>query len=215
MSLKNYKIVALHPNAINFAVRGLIIGKSNMRTFEKIAQQREPSLCGVVKFLIRDSIENYINLTVWGTKDFVEVYNSQYDIGHVVNVVRSKISFVRQDDIFNPITSTPLQLTINEGFGSIEFYDGSDGSEFVRLLSIPLKPLDLALNLADIVSTRPTSDTGDLVDLVVVVARIHPIRQTTTDKSVRDVIVIDHTLPGMHLTLWNEAWINRFDIDIQ
>lgn len=212
MSLKIYSIVALHPNAIDFVVKGAIIGKSNKSIFSeknaKNAQQtHEPALRGVVKFLIRDSNEHCINVTVWGSDEFIGQYDQKFAIGHVVNIVNSKLSSVRYEDIYNPITTSPWQLTINEGIGLIEFSDG-DVTKFVKLLNIPLKSPDLALNLADIATTRPTSDKGDLVDLVVVVAKLKPTRQSK-NKNIRDVIVVDQTVPGMHLTLWNEAWINR------
>ncbi len=212
MSLKHLQIGALHPNAINFNVKGLIIGKSNLSKFEKTAKEQSTQ-CGVVKFLIRDSLDHFINLTVWGSEKFAREYSSLYTIGHVVNVVGSKISCVRHDDTFNPITSSPLQLTINEGFGLIELYNG-DTTEMVKLLNFPLKSPDLALNLADIASTpsSSTSDAANLVDLFVLVAKLRPTRQIG-NKMVRDVVVIDQTVPGMLMTIWSEAWTKRSDID--
>lgn len=209
MSLNYLKIGALHPNAINFNVKGLIIGKSNLSKYEKV-DKAQSSQCGVLKFLIRDSLDHFINLTVWGSEEFAKEYSSLYTIGHVVNVVNSKISCVRHDDTFNPITSSPLQLTINEGFGLIEFNSG-DTTEMVKLLTVPLKSPDLALNLADIASTptSSSSDAGNLVDLFVLVAKLRPTRQIG-NKMVRDIVVIDQTVPGMCMTIWNEAWNKRF-----
>lgn len=208
MSLKFFSIAALHINAINFTIKGLIIGKSKMSIFEKNGQKGEALLCGVVKFVVRDSKDHFINVTVWGSEPFIRDYNLKFTIGHVVNVVRSKISTVPYDDAFHPITSSPLQLTVNEGLGSVEFYDG-DVTDIVKLLNVSLKSPDLALNLADIASTRPTSDSGDLVDLFVVVAKLKPTRQIKSKRYVRDVVVVDQTVPGMYLTIWNEAWIDR------
>lgn len=205
MSLNKFSIATLHMNANNFVINGIIISKSKMTIFVKNGQT---DLCGVVTFVIRDSKDHFINVTVWGTEQFIRDLNQKYTIGHVVNVVQSKVSTVNCDDTFNPITSSPLKLTVNEGFGSIELYDG-DVTELIKLLNFPLKSPDLALNLADIASTRPTSDSGDLVDLFVVVAQLKPTRQIKDKYYVRDVIVVDQTVPGMYLTIWNEAWINR------
>lgn len=208
MVVNNFTIAGLHPNAINFIITGIIINKSNMRAFEKPG---ESSLKAVVKFVIRDSIDHFINVTVWGNLPFIEECNAQFTIGHVVNVIKSKISPVSANDTFSPITSSFFQLTINEGFGLIEFYNG-DISKFVELLTVPLKSPDLALNLSDIASVRSASDTGDLVDLFVVVAKIKPIRQVKDKYIVRDVVVVDQTVPGMHLTIWNVSWINRLSL---
>lgn len=206
MTSNNFRIAALHPNVIYFVVTGLIIGKSNMSRFEN----KQQCSYGVVKFLVRDSCDHSINLTVWGTVQFISDYDDQFTIGHVIRIVNSRISTVRHDDTFNPITSSPLQLTINEGFGSIEHNDGDDDTELKKFLNITLKSPDLALSLADIASTpSTTSDAVDLVDLFVVVAKLKPTRQVG-DKSVRDVIVVDQTVPGMYLTTWNKAWIKRF-----
>lgn len=205
MPLNNLTIAALHANAINFITTGIIISKSNMRAFEKKGQA---SLSAVIKFVIRDSKDQFINVTVWGSVPFIEECSSQFTIGHVVNIVKSKISPVSMTDNFSPITSSMFQLTINEGFGTIEFYDG-DITKFVKYLKVPLKSTDLALNLSDIASVRSASDTGDLVDLFVVVAKIKPIRQIKDKYIVRDVVVVDQTVPGMNFTIWNEAWINR------
>lgn len=203
--MHNYTIGTLHVNTSNFILTGIIINKSKISTFTK---QDQTSLSGVIKFVIRDSIDNFINVTVWGGAAFVEELNSQFTIGHVVKVIKSKVSQIPFGDTFMPITSSSLQLTINEGFGSIEIHDG-DIAEYIKLLKEPLKSLDLALNLGDIASVRSESDQGDLVDLFVVVAKLKPIREVKNKYIVRDVIVIDQTVPGMHLTIWNEAWINR------
>lgn len=208
MSLNNFNIVSLHPNAINFALKGLIIGKSNMKTFEKPEQKNRPrTMAGVVDFVIRDSSDNFINLTVWGSQEFIEDYNSKFTIGQVINIENSKVLPVRYDDAFSPITSSRLELCVNEGIGKVELHEG-DTTWFMRLLNVPLKSLELALNLADIVSTQPSSDSGELVDLCVVVAKLQPIRQIKNN-FVRDVIVFDQTVPGMILTIWNQAWIKR------
>lgn len=205
-------IADLHANVINCSVKGLIIGKSNMSTFPKRTNgQQEPSLGSVVKFLIRDSCEDYINLTVWGSQQFIETYDQQFTIGHVINVLRCTIGNIRQDERFSPITSSQYQLTINEGIGFIELNEDDDGAKIAKLINVPLKSLDLALNLADIITNRPTSDWLDLVDLVVVVAKLKPTKQSGT-KNVRDLIVIDQTLPGMFLTIWNGAWIDKSEL---
>lgn len=209
MSWNNFTIAGLHANAVNFVIRGVIISKSKMTIFEKTGRQEEVSLCGVVKFLIRDTREHYINLTVWGSETFIRDYNQKFTIGHVVNVVNSRISSVRNEDSFDPITSSPFRLTLNEGIGSIEFYDG-DVTDLLSLLNIPLKSTDLALNLCDVSST-PTSDSGELVDLFVVVAKLRPIRNANGNP-VRDVVVVDQTVSGMYLSIWNNAWIERFSI---
>lgn len=209
MSLKTFSIASLHPNAINFILTGVIIGKSNVSKFEKTEREGQSSLRGVVKFLIRDNCDHFINVTVWGTYEFISEYNAQFTIGDVVNVIRSRVSFIRHDDKFNPITSSPLELTINEGFGSIEFFDG-DVTERVKLRRVPLKPPELALSLADIASTT-SDDPGGLVDLFVLVAKLRPARQVA-GKLARDLVVVDQTVPGMYMTIWNEAWILRFDL---
>lgn len=208
MSLNNFSIVALHPNAINFIIKGLIIGKSNMKTFEKPDQKsRTITMGGVVNLLIRDSRDNFINLTVWGSQEFIADYNSKFTIGHVVNVLNSKLLPVRFDDGFHPITSSQFELSLNQGAGSLELVEG-DTTWYVNLLNVPLKSQELALTLADIVSTRPSSNSGELVDLCVVVAKLMGIRQIKNNY-VRDVIVFDQTVPGMILTIWNQAWIER------
>lgn len=74
-ALEKYTLRYLHPDVGNAFVVGVIIAKQSPR---KLADDR-----AVWNFTLRDSPQDYINVTYWGRKDSVSLLNEKFQVGDV------------------------------------------------------------------------------------------------------------------------------------
>lgn len=212
--LTRMPIEKLNPTVTNALIVCLIIEKSPPKMFES-KYEKENGMKGVITFTVRDSERYFINCTIWGSECFIESYDELFKYGDVVSIVRPTVFQSNADSSskYKPITSSPYELTIRESKGEIVRYDG-DRKEYMRLLTVPLKPTNKMLSLNDVNLNRGQSP-GYVIDLLVIVRAVKPIRQFkigSKDLSVREIVVMDDTFPGMSLTLWNRNYVERFII---
>lgn len=134
----------------------------------------------------------------------------------LVTIISPRITQLNQnitDNQFKPITSSPYLLTINENMNQIVAYDGLDSVSYKNLMSVPIKPTDSGLSLADIKNNGSLSRTAVFVDLIVIVRYLKPAREVRTVRGVvscREIIVMDQSLPGMCFSIWGSEYIERF-----
>lgn len=122
----------------------------------------------VWNFILRDSIMDYISVTVWGSVSYIEGLTSFYHIGSVgecfwslknynkTHIQSSNIIFVSipvevingqvqlpdgKSEQFLPKTTSNLKIVINEGKALIQQYDGPDEVFYENLLITPAKSL--------------------------------------------------------------------------
>lgn len=91
---------------------------------------------------MRDSVANTINVTVWGTPDYINKLSAEFRIGSVVDVINAKVQERKPGDkneSFMPSVSSLCSLIVNEGVSLIQNHDGSDRNEYENLLSVPTK----------------------------------------------------------------------------
>lgn len=70
----------LHTRITNSLIVGVIIAKQNHRIFQDKKQHNNR---GVWNFTLRDSVNDYINITCWGTEEFVTFLSKNYHVGDV------------------------------------------------------------------------------------------------------------------------------------
>lgn len=119
---------------------------------------------------------------------------------------------------FNPVTSSPYTLKVTEKLGASSFciYDGDDPENyFHRLNHLPFKPIDATLSLVDLKSfTNSCLKQREFVNLLVAIRYMKPAREISTKKGpklYREIIVMDQTLAGMSLSIWNMDYIRLSD----
>lgn len=91
-------------------------------------------------------------------------------------------------------------------------YEGSETASYQTIMGFPFKPTDTSLSLADIKNNGSLSKTAVFVDLLVIVRYLKTSREIKNERgnfTVRDVIVMDRSLPGMLLSIWNQEIIER------
>lgn len=75
VTLEKYTLRSLRPDVFNAFVVGVIIAKQSPR---KLSDDRS-----VWNFTLRDSPQDFINVTCWGQKESVFLLNEKFQVGDV------------------------------------------------------------------------------------------------------------------------------------
>lgn len=202
--MENITLKQLNYNVRNAEITALLICKQNSNKFNNRA---------VTEITVRDSVEDYVNCTIWGSETYIESLNN-LKIGDLLTITYPQIKCGDGESIFSPQSSSIFSLVINEGCGDVIL--NNEIQEKQRLSQLNKIPITNGKNslvqLSDIISFRSSSKTAlrKFVDLLVCVRVIKPQRQITTKAgkklTLREVIVFDQSSNGMLLTCFNENY---------
>nr|XP_012154458.1 PREDICTED: meiosis-specific with OB domain-containing protein [Megachile rotundata] len=207
---------SLQPGMQNALVIGIIVNSFNMKTIDASRTRFNNGERGVWTFTLRDSEKDSINVTVWGSVQFVKKLSSYFHIGSVVEVINPKVTERRLEDkneLFVPWVSSPCNLTVNEGNALVQIHDAPTCAKYEPLLMLPIK------NPTELRSLKSIFDNLDAlrdqyVDIMVVVTFISDIRNVITrdGRSIKfrsfeaaDSSTDDIVSP----ILWENEWIER------
>ncbi|XP_012536958.1 meiosis-specific with OB domain-containing protein [Monomorium pharaonis] len=214
--LYRQEIKSLRDGAPNTFVIGVIISSTNVRTFDSTRAKFSNGERSVWTFTLRDSEEDFINVTVWGSTEFVKKLSSTFNIGSVVEVISAKIikrNLNDRNEQFMPSTSSPYALIVNEGAALIQNHDAPTRERYKDLLMRPVKSVTSAKSLKLILENIDAL-CDRFVDLLVVVTFIADARNVTTrdGRSItcRSFEVADNSTSNtVPLMLWDKDWIER------
>lgn len=129
----------------------------------------------VFNFTFRDSKEDFINISSWGTENYITEINNSLNIGSVIQIKNVKISHVEKlsdAQKWKPWTSVNYELTLNEGSTEISLLNSTDFSELERLLNEPIKRENDYYTLEDVIlNDRDLS--GEFVNLLFSVKQVN------------------------------------------
>lgn len=232
--LERCRIQNLHPNCTNIYVVGQLIARSDVHLFHRngaAAAATESSEMptasrGVLKLTLRDAEHAFVNCTVWGTDAYCGDLTHRLQIGDVLCVQRPKVDAVKaQASAYQPLTSSPYQLTVNErqdgasvALATAEdllVETADDTRSYDTWLHVPVKPTRAALRLTDC-NAAQAAGAERFVDLLVVVQRLWPVAALAAsghnrpgERQMRKVDVLDESARGVRLTLWNGGLVKR------
>ncbi|KAF7993669.1 hypothetical protein HCN44_010264 [Aphidius gifuensis] len=192
-------IFSLEPDTINCLVVGLIINSNNAKTYESRLSYGT-RMRGVWTFTLKDSTEDTINVTIWGTADYVNKIFDKFHIGSV-------------SEMYTPNVSSQLMLSVNQGTAVIQEHDGPDKDHYESLLKIPLKSVTCARSLSSIL-TNIDQFANQYVDIFVVVTFVSELRNIVT-KDGRSLVNRDFecldgsTQTTLGFKLWEKEWVRR------
>ncbi|KAJ8952495.1 hypothetical protein NQ318_003291, partial [Aromia moschata] len=205
VALQKINIRGLDPNLENVLIVGVIIAKQRPKKFLDTKAAVE-TYKAVWNFTIRDSIQDYINVTYWSSSEAVFQANDKFHTGDVVEVINPKITVRKINDHgeqFRPMVTSPFSLSLSERSAIVK-HDG-DNRYYLKLLKYPTKPIAGFLPLRDI-HNRGDSIKDTYVDILAAVRGLSSIRTVTTKNNenlqVRTVEVFDHTSPSLKINLW-------------
>ncbi|XP_015120971.1 meiosis-specific with OB domain-containing protein [Diachasma alloeum] len=214
-SVYHQKINALQLNIQNSLVVGVIITSSNVKTFEVNSKYR-PGRRAVWTFTLRDSENDTINITVWGSETYVSKLHESFPIGCVVEVINAKVQDYPTDgknERFMPTTSSRHHLVVNEGAALIQLHDSPNKELYEALLHVPMKNVSKARSLSDILKNMEGLQ-DQYVDVLAAVTFVSDSRNLMTKDGralvCRDFEVNDGTTNnGVAFKLWENEWIRR------
>ncbi|CAH1369705.1 unnamed protein product [Tenebrio molitor] len=210
--LQRVAIKDLMPDMDNILVVALMIGKQRPRKFAD-KNKESSQFRAVWNFTLRDSPRDYINVTYWGGSDEVCAASDKFYTGDVVEIRNPRINIRKFNDAgeqYRPVVTSPYSLTLNE-YSEIVPHSG-DTFSLMKLLSIPTKPLAGFVPIRDI-HNEGANMKERFIDILGAVRSIGTIRNVNTrtgqDAQVREVLLFDHTSPGLKLTIWDTDVITR------
>uniref|UniRef100_A0A1I8MEM5 MEIOB-like N-terminal domain-containing protein n=1 Tax=Musca domestica TaxID=7370 RepID=A0A1I8MEM5_MUSDO len=221
--LTTKKLYQVHPEMENVLIVAMVLGKTEPNIF---LSRNDTQHKGVMTFTLRDAPQHVVNCKYWGTREKVEELDGQIQLGDIVDVVCPKISLIQKSDAleskqaqFQPVSSLPVTLVVNEGQGLIERHSYHDLEKYteIRLLAHQShKPLYSVMNLADVQTSLSDSKAQAFhTDFLVVVGLVRKAREIRATKEGRarrclEIVVFDQSLTsGLTFTLWHADWINR------
>ncbi|KAG7207151.1 hypothetical protein KM043_008842 [Ampulex compressa] len=216
IQLPTYQPTLVKAGTQNALVIGVIINSSNTKTFDATHTQYNSGERSVWTFTLRDSEEDFINVTVWGSTEFVKKMSFVFHIGNVVEVINPKVVLRRTQDkneMFVPTASVPYSLTVNEGSGLVQIHDAPTREDYERLVTMPAKSAKGLKTLA-IILRNMEALSDQYVDILVVVTFISEARNIITrdgrSLKCRSFEVADgSTDETVSLVLWEKEWIER------
>ncbi|BES88359.1 meiosis specific with OB domains [Nesidiocoris tenuis] len=206
---KRMTIAELRPNLLNVTIVAVLIGKRRVFKFPDKNGRGERAVCG---FTIRDSKFDFVNLTVWGSFEFVENLSSKFNVGDVVQVVNPKVGPRRESSssaLFEPPVTSFVELTINEETSQMIIHPSAE-IDLMSLVRVPTKPPSHFMKISDIKSSGRQIG-GQLANLLAAVQWIGSCRKVTTrkgDSFVQDVRLMDRSSLGFIVSTWEQPIID-------
>ncbi|KAK7792643.1 hypothetical protein R5R35_005103 [Gryllus longicercus] len=204
-------INALKPGLTDNLIVGVIIGRQTPRKIKKEGLDGQRAVWDIT---VRDSLEDFINVTFWGSLPHLNGLADLFHVGDVVDIINAKISVRTTNDNFRPFVSSPFQLTMSDSNGKIIHHEGDDCTTFFELKNYPTKPITNIFTIADIHS-KGAHIGNETVDLLVAVRSVDPMRTITTKdgrKMInRVVIVMDYTSDELPFQIWNSDIVQLAD----
>ncbi|KAJ8966403.1 hypothetical protein NQ317_009635 [Molorchus minor] len=212
IALQKVNIRNLDPNLENVLIVGIIIAKQRPKKFLDTKVSAE-TYRAVWNFTLRDSVQDYINVTYWSSSEVVFQTNDKFNSGDVVEVINPKILVRKINDYgeqFRPMVTSPFYLSLTEQSAIIKHY--GDVTHYLRLLRFPTKPIAGFLPLRDIHNSG-AAIKGTYVDILAIVRGLGPNRTVTTKNNenlqVRTIELFDHTSPSLKVDIWEPDVISR------
>ncbi|XP_046478103.1 meiosis-specific with OB domain-containing protein [Neodiprion pinetum] len=207
---------SLQPEIKNSLIIGIIISKQEVKIFQAKNTSFSTGERGVWNFTLRDSVIDFANVTVWGSKEYIEGLYANFRIGQVVELVNPKISLRQGNDrgeMFVPSVSSQFNITLNQGTSDMHIHNSPDRAKYVSLLTLPTKNLNQIQPL-DAVMKNIEQMKNEHVDIMVVLMSMTPMRQLTTkdgrDTVCRDIDVNDGSIEAsVNLRIWGIDWVER------
>ncbi|XP_016522642.1 meiosis-specific with OB domain-containing protein isoform X3 [Poecilia formosa] len=210
MASQSYiSISELHPNLSHAKVFGVIIGKTDVRSFpDRKNIEIERFTFG---FTIRDSAEFFINVSAWGGEAFISGLADSFSIGDCVIIENPLVSTKdpEKGDKFCPATPSHYRLLLTETHSQVSVC--GDGVErLLPLLHLPVKDSRDFYSLADIVANGQQLD-GAVINVLAAVKLIGETKQFVTSDGRRgqrlELKLFDDSVSSFPLISWDREAI--------
>uniref|UniRef100_A0A8C5P3G3 Meiosis-specific with OB domain-containing protein n=1 Tax=Jaculus jaculus TaxID=51337 RepID=A0A8C5P3G3_JACJA len=220
-ALKTFTALSdLHPNMVNLKIIGIVIGKTDVKGFpdrKNIGSERY-----TFSFTIRDSPNHFINVSSWGSEDYIKSLSYSFRIGECVTIENPLIQRkeTEREEKFSPATPSKYKLLLSENHSMVKVYSSYEvDTKLLSLIHLPVKESRDYYSLTDIIANGHSLDGRTINVLAAVKSVAEPKYFTTSDrrKGQRcEVKLFDETEPYFVMTCWDnesillaQSWVPR------
>ncbi|XP_029934270.1 meiosis-specific with OB domain-containing protein [Myripristis murdjan] len=201
----------LHPNFSHQRVAGVIIGKTDVRSFpdrKNIGFDRF-----TFGFTIKDSPNCFINVSAWGNDGYINLLSNSFSFGDCVIIENPLVASKdpEKDDRFCPATPSLYRLLLTEAHSRV--YLCADTDTIDRLLPLihqPVKDSRDFYSLGDIMANGQSLD-GNVINILAAVKSIAEPKQFTTSDGRKgqrlEVKLFDDSVTSFSLVCWDREAI--------
>ncbi|XP_009079810.1 PREDICTED: meiosis-specific with OB domain-containing protein [Acanthisitta chloris] len=201
----------LHPNLARPNVIGVVIGKTDVRSFpdrKNIGVDRY-----TFSFTIRDSPTYFINVQSWGREEYIRSLSESFRVGECVTIenplVQSKEA--EREEKFNPVTPSCYKLLLSENHSVVKTSSCYEtDTRLLSLLHLPVKDPQDYYSLGDIVANGQSLNGRVLNVLAAVMSVGEPKYFMTSDKRKGqrcEVKLYDETERSFPIVCWDNESI--------
>ncbi|XP_037611523.1 meiosis-specific with OB domain-containing protein isoform X2 [Sebastes umbrosus] len=212
MAAQTYIAISeLHPNFSHPKVAGIIIGKTDVKSFpdrKNIGVDRF-----TFSFTIKDSPDFFINVSAWGNDCYVNGLSNSFSTGDCVVVENPLVSNKdpEKGDKFCPTTPSLYRLLVSEAHSQVCLCaDMGTIDRLLPLIHLPVKDSGDFYSLGDIVANGQKLD-GTVINILAALRSIgEPKEFTTSDrrKGQRlEVKLFDDSVSSFPLVCWDREAI--------
>ncbi|XP_049418536.1 meiosis-specific with OB domain-containing protein [Epinephelus fuscoguttatus] len=212
MAAQTYIAISeLHPNFSHPKVAGIVIGKSDVRSFpdrKNIGVDRY-----TFSFTIKDSPDFFINVTAWGNDGYIIGLSNSFSTGDCIIIDNPLVTSKdpEKGDKFCPTTPSLYRLLVTEAHSQVSLCADMDTIDrMLPLIHLPVKDSRDFYSLGDIVANGQKLD-GTVINILAAVKSIGELKQFTTSdrrKGQRlEVKLFDDSVSSFPLVCWDREAI--------
>ncbi|XP_056222348.1 meiosis-specific with OB domain-containing protein [Seriola aureovittata] len=204
-------ISELHPNFSHPKVAGIIIGKTDVKSFpdrKNIGTDRF-----TFSFTIRDSPDFFINVTSWGNGGYINGLSNSFSIGDCVTIENSLVTNKdpEKGDRFCPTTPSHYRLLVTEAHSQVNLCADTDTVDrLLPMIHLPVKDSTDFYSLGDIEANGQRLD-GSVINILAAVKSIGEPKQFTTSDGRKgqrlEVKLFDDSVSSFPLVCWDREVI--------
>ncbi|XP_061666001.1 meiosis-specific with OB domain-containing protein [Syngnathoides biaculeatus] len=210
-SISYNRISELHPKLCHPKVVGIIIGKSDVKSFP----DRKNS--GVERytfgFTIKDSPDFFINVSAWGNDGYINGLSKSFRIGDVVTIDNPLVATKdpEKEERFCPTTPSPFKLLLAEVHSQVYLCVDLDTSDSLQpLMHKPVKDSRDFYPLGDVLANGQSLD-GSFINILAAVKSIGEVklfRKSDGHQGQRlEVKLFDELVSSFPLVCWDREVI--------
>ncbi|XP_057682465.1 meiosis-specific with OB domain-containing protein [Corythoichthys intestinalis] len=208
----NYTSISeLHPNLSHTKVVGIIIGKTDIRSFpdrKNVGMDRF-----IFGFTVKDSPDFFINVTAWGDDNYINGLSKSFNIGDVVIIDNPLVATkdAEREERFCPATPSPYRLMLAESHSKVRLCADLDTSDsLLPLMHMPVKDSRDFYSLGDVVANGQSLD-GSVINILAAVkatGEIKLFRKSDGSQGQRlEVKLFDEVVSSFPLICWDKEAI--------
>ncbi|XP_061910907.1 meiosis-specific with OB domain-containing protein [Entelurus aequoreus] len=211
-------ISELHPNIVQPKVVGIIIGKSDTRSFpdrKNVGMERF-----TFRFTIKDSPDFFINVTAWGNDGYINGLYGSFSIGDCVTIENPLVTTKdpEKDDRFCPTTPTPYRLMVTEVHSQVNMCADMDTTDsLLPLIHLPVKDSRDFYTLGDIVANGQSLE-GSFINILAAAKSIGETKLFRTSDGRQgqrlEVKLFDDLVSSFPLICWDREAIHLIQTSV-